>query len=255
MRNLSARRIIHKTYLVMQHMVMRRFNTQFTNAGIPIMRIFKTPKTGLAVVAFVFACFGCASVQGQTAIEFGFNNASNSTNPQTPPAARGDSNRNGANRSGANPRGTGTNQRLVDPFGLNEPAAGRPAALPGNGNPGSSLQNVNPLGRGGLPNQPLPDNPRDPTSVRPDLRRVLQGEPEQTRREPLALPQTVAIVINAAGDARAMLQFNGRYQIVSVGTRLNLPGGAENRIVSVTKISDTGVELRNEAEKKDLVLP
>ncbi|MEM6469824.1 MAG: hypothetical protein AAF802_09755 [Planctomycetota bacterium] len=129
-------------------------------------------------------------------------------------------------------------EMLGNPFG-NAPQQGQPA-LPQGGLPQGGF----PQG-GGM--QPGFDQ-QDPTQVAPDMRRILEGEQEQARRDPPPPIEVVGKVIARGGKAKALLRVNSRYYLVEKGTRFSLPSNLEPLIFTVSSIDATGIDIQGGEE-------
>lgn len=143
-------------------------------------------------------------------------------------------------------------QQPVDPFGQNNvalppnPIFGRPVAPPrAQQNPPNAAQMNGP----GVRNpQGLDPASRDPTQAAPDMRRILEGEQEQVRRDPPPPIEVVGKVIGRRGIAKALLRINSRYYLVEKGTRFSLPTSLEPVVYTVSGIDAKGIEIQGGEE-------
>jgi len=88
----------------------------------------------------------------------------------------------------------------------------------------------------------------DPTQAPPDMRRILEGEQEQVRREPPPAIEVVGKVIGADGAGKALLRINERFVIVEKGTRFTIATGGEPLVFTVSSIDTKGVEIQGGGE-------
>ncbi|MCG8649373.1 MAG: hypothetical protein MI861_06050, partial [Pirellulales bacterium] len=98
-------------------------------------------------------------------------------------------------------------------------------------------------------------NQADPTQSAPDVRRILQGEQQQLRRDPLPPIEVVGKVIRADGSGKALLRVNERFFMVSTGTSFSVTRGIDPIVFVVGKIDADAVEIESREEKQKLRLP
>lgn len=95
----------------------------------------------------------------------------------------------------------------------------------------------------------------DPTQATPDMRRILQGEQEQVRRDPPPQIEVAAKIVRAGGAGMALLKINERYLLVQSSTRFSVNVGGTPMVYEVRDISIRGVELQSVADKVLQMLP
>lgn len=137
------------------------------------------------------------------------------------------------------------NANQLNQLGPGRLDAQRAQAFPQNGNPG---------GAGGTFDE------TDPTQSSPDIRKLLNGDPQQpqqqaVRRDAPPPIEVVGRVIKADGTGKALLRVGGRYYLVGENTRFSLPTNLDPIVFTVTAVDATGVEIESEEEKKRQRLP
>ncbi len=96
---------------------------------------------------------------------------------------------------------------------------------------------------------------QDPTQSPPDVRRILEGEQEQVRRDPPPAIDVVGKVIGVGGTGKAMLRVNGRYFLIEQGSRFTLPTGTDPIVYNVVAIDGKGVEIQSSEDQQIKRLP
>lgn len=134
-----------------------------------------------------------------------------------------------------------------------QPAPGLNQFAPANGDPQNNAPRNNNLRNRGLGNGNPAQDPNgfdqsDPTQAPPDMRRILEGEQEQVRREPPPAIEVVGKVIGADGIGKALLRINERFVIVEKGTRFTIATGLEPLVFTVSLIDTKGVEIQGTGE-------
>lgn len=84
---------------------------------------------------------------------------------------------------------------------------------------------------------------QDPTQAEPDMRRILEGEQEQVRRDPPPSIEVVGKVIGARGVGKALLRINGQYRLVEKGSRFSSSSQTPPTIYTVTNVDIKGVDV------------
>jgi len=90
---------------------------------------------------------------------------------------------------------------------------------------------------------------QDPTQAAPDMRRLLEGEQEQVRREPPPAIEVVGKVIGAGGIGKALLRVNNRYYLIGKDDVVSLPTNLEPMVYTILSVGVSGVEYRNNNDK------
>ena len=107
--------------------------------------------------------------------------------------------------------------------------------------------------------QPRPSNAgfdqADPTQSPPDIRRVLEGEREQVRRDPPPPIIVVGKVVRSGGAGMALLRINERVFMVEVGTRFSVPTTLAPIAYTITTIDAKGVTLQTDDKQQTQRLP
>ncbi|MEZ6087079.1 MAG: hypothetical protein R3C05_03400 [Pirellulaceae bacterium] len=106
---------------------------------------------------------------------------------------------------------------------------------------------------GPLPNEGF--DPSDPTQSAPDVRRILEGEQEQVRREPPPAIEVVGKVIGPDGNGKALLRINERFLIVGKGSRFTVASSFQPVVYTVATIDINGVEIQGGEENQMRLLP
>lgn len=130
--------------------------------------------------------------------------------------------------------------RQATPRKPTDPADGRMIPPP-------QLQGLDDPFRTPLPGQGMTRNgfdQQDPTQAAPDMRRILEGEQEQVRRDPPPPIEVVGKIIGKGGRAKALLRVSGRYYLVEQGTRFSLPSNLEPLLYTVSGIDANGIDIQ-----------
>jgi hypothetical protein len=81
------------------------------------------------------------------------------------------------------------------------------------------------------------------------MRRILEGEQEQVRREPPPSIEVVGKVIAADGVGKALLRVNSRYYLIGKDDVLSLPTNLEPVVYTILSVGVSGVEYQNNEDK------